>query len=142
MNPFVGVKQVSLAELRQLLENLSQPSYYFLRWAHQVKWMVNKLPAEFPSPEGQMFNRDRELRWKPQGQGYSVLLLSISGEEPGFTAVGKNWQVQQRNAHIYPSNETRFPKAIDSEKIKNVAQRYFMDAETATVHFVALTLTK
>ncbi len=146
MNPFVGVSEQLLTpeQLKNLLQRLSnQPSCYFLRWPHQVKWLekYEHLLKEFPSPEGQMFNYDRELRWKQQGQHFSILLLSTTGAEPGFKPIGQKWATQQRDAHIYPATETRFPKGLSSTKV-DVAQRYFMDADTATVHFVALTVAK
>lgn len=144
MNPFVGVKEqlLTVEELRNLLQQPStQPNYYFLRWPHKVSGIVGQLPNEFPSPEGQMFNYDRELRWKQQGQHFNVLLLSTTGAEPGFKPIGQKWATQQRDAHIYPATETRFPKGLSSTNV-DVAQRYFMDADTATVHFVALTVAK
>lgn len=143
MNAFVGVseKLLSEEELRHLLEAPSTtPTYYFLRWADKVSGIIDSL-KDFPSPEGQMFNSDRELRWKQQGQMFSVLLLSTTGLEPGFRAIGEKWQFQQREAHIYPTTETRFPKEFQHRNV-NIAQRYFIDAQTATVHFVALTVVK
>lgn len=139
---FVGFRQLSsVDELRELLtQRMDQPSYYFLRWFHKVSGIVDQLPQEFPSPEGQMFNGDWELRWKQQGKGYEVLLLSNADSEPGFIAVGQNWETQLRQAHLYPSTETRFPKGFTYESNK-IAQRYFRDSKTATVHFVALTIT-
>ena len=144
MSPFVGVSEqlLTVEQLRDLLKKLSnQRSYYFLRWPHEVSGIREQLPDEFPSPEGQMFNYNRELRWKQQGQHFSVLLLSTTGSEPGFKPIGQKWETQQREAHIYPATETRFPKGLSSTKV-DVAQRYFMDADTATVHFVALTVAK
>ena len=144
MSPFVGVSEqlLTVEQLRDLLKKLSnQGSYYFLRWAHKVSGIREELPDEFPSPEGQMFNGDRELRWKQQGQHFSVLLLSTTGSEPGFKPIGQKWETQQREAHIYSATETRFPKGLSSTTL-DVAQRYFMDADTATVHFVALTVAK
>jgi hypothetical protein len=144
MNPFVGVSEqlLTVEQLRGLLQTSSnQHSYYFLRWPHKVSGIKEQLPDEFPSPEGQMFNCDRELRWKQQGQHFSVLLLSTTGSQSGFKSIGQKWKIQQRDAHIYPATETRFPKGLSSTKI-DVAQRYFMDADTATVHFVALTVVK
>jgi len=142
MNAFVGVSDrlLTAEQLKELVQKpYTSPSYYFLRWHHQVSGIVDSLPAEFPSPEGQMFNCDRELRWKQQGQHFTVLLLSTAGAESGFTPIGETWEIQQRDAHIYPSTETRFPKGFDHRGV-NIAQRYFIDAQTATVHFVALTI--
>ena len=140
---FVGFQQVSsVEELRELItQRSSQSSYYFLRWADKVSGIVNRLPEDFPSPEGQMFNTDWELRWKQNKKGYEVLVLSDADVEPEFTLVGQRWHTQLREAHVYPSTETRFPKEFITDDVK-VAQRYFIDAQTATVHFVALTISK
>lgn len=140
---FVGIKQLSsVEELGELLtQRSSKSSYYFLRWAHKVSGIVNQLHQDFPSSEGQMFNEDWELRWKQQKKGYEVLILSKADNEPGFNSVGQGWKTQLRQAHVYGSNETRtetrFPKEFITDKVK-LAQRYFIDEQTATVHFVAL----
>ncbi len=171
---FVGVHSqvLSAQELIQVLEKLetsAQPSYYFLRWSHRVSgfWQrrfeefpslakdigdrinrinFNQIEAAFPSPEGQMFNNQLELRWKKKQANYEILLLSATGSQedyPEFQLVGNDWNVVNRNAHLYASGptqtETRFPKKFDHQDIK-VAQRYFMDSKTTTVHFVALTV--
>lgn len=173
---FVGVcQQVLPQELIQHLEKLeaveAECSYYFLRWAHRVSgiWqrrfkqfpslvddMRDRLKANqisdsqplaaFPSPEGQMFNSQVELRWKQKGANYEVLLLNATGSQQDyleFQLVGNDWKVVERDAHLYASTptqtETRFPKKFDHQDVK-VAQRYFMDSRTATVHFVALTV--
>ncbi len=141
MNPFVGTKNVVSPEaLCQILNgHKTQDSHYFLRWAHQVSGFIQELPTDFPSPEGQMFNRDRELRWKRRGNGFSVLLLSTVGDESDFSPIGKSWKTQDQNAHVHPPTATRFPKGIASLKV-NVGQRHFIDAQTSTIHFVALTV--
>ncbi|MEQ8754433.1 MAG: hypothetical protein RID09_13080 [Coleofasciculus sp. G1-WW12-02] len=165
MNPFVGVYEKLLTEtqLRELLQQqATTPSYYFLRWSHQVSGIVEQLPDNFPSPEGQMFNCDRELRWKRQNDRYSLLVLSNTGEVPRFTSIVKDtenqgkseeksyWKTEQRPAYGYPTNETRFPRSRiypESLDVRNsannkpkLAQRYFIAKPTATVHFVALTV--
>ena len=158
MNAFVGVSEQLLTEegVKQLLQRTSNESdYYFLKWPHKVSGILSELPKDVMSPEGQMFNCDRELRWKQQKPGlYTVLILSNNGEEAGFTAIDGNWKTQQRDAYGYRSDETRFPRSlifsesldprISGEKThKNqpkLAQRYFIDANTSTVHFIALTV--
>ncbi|MEQ9356852.1 MAG: hypothetical protein RIG63_21755 [Coleofasciculus chthonoplastes F3-SA18-01] len=165
MSPFVGVYQELLTEteLRELVQQqATAPSYYFLRWSHQVSGIVDKLPDNFPSPEGQMFNCDRELRWKWQNEGYSVLVLSNTGEVLGFKSIiddteyprkSENksyWKTEQRPAYGYLTNETRFPRSLiypQSLDVRNtspnqpkLAQRYFIAKPTAMVHFVALTV--
>jgi len=64
---------------RELLtQRMDQPSYYyFLRWFHKVSGIVDQLPQEFPSPEGQMFNADWELRWKQQGKATKFYFLAM-----------------------------------------------------------------
>ena len=140
MSAFVGFKQNVLeSELKQLLNQYdTAKSRYFLRWAHRVSGIELDLSQEFPSPEGQMFDEDREIRWKPQGDRFSVLMLSVH-EEAGFTAIAKTWTTKVYKASIYPKTETRFPKGIQDQDV-NIAQRCFIDAQTATVHFVALTV--
>lgn len=145
MKPWVGVKTVSSSEALKelLLQYETDSNCYFLRWPHKVSGFQKQLPADFPSPEGQLFDHDRELRWKSQGQGYSILLLSKVGHESGFSPLDPNreieWAVQERGAIVYPATETRFPKGIVEQGI-DIAQRYFIDAETSMVHFVALTV--
>ncbi|MCD8487754.1 MAG: hypothetical protein LRZ84_13735 [Desertifilum sp.] len=141
MNSFVGTQNVDSSEaLCKLLSRYkTEDSRYFLRWAHDVSGFIQELPSNFPSPEGQMFSRDRELRWKQQGNGYSVLLLSTLGTEPNFSPVGQHWKTQDRSAYVHSTTETRFPKGISALK-GGIGQRYFMDAQTSTVHFVALTV--
>lgn len=143
MNAFVGVSERLLTkdELKNLLQRQeNQPYCYFLRSPHQVEWIVDSFPDDFASPEGQMFNRDRELRWKQKGDYFSVLLLSANGGEPEFRPLGQDWEVELRDAQFYPPTETRLPKGLPSTTVQvKVAQRYFKDRQTATVHFVALT---
>jgi hypothetical protein len=159
MKGFVYFKHVSLSdELRALLEKLSiEQSYYFLRYPHAVSGIRMKLPEEFfPGFEGQMFNTEWELRWKKQTVGYEVLLLSRVEAAPdlGFDPVSSNgkqinWKICDRNAYLHNIDETQFPKGfiykgvngedIDPKKF-SISQRYFKDSDTATVHFVALTV--
>ncbi|MEH2181071.1 hypothetical protein [Nostoc sp.] len=108
-----------------------------------------KQPETFPSPEGQLFNSILELRWKQKQGKYEVLLLSSQDEAPifqpqdeqyNFRPIKGNWEILEQNALLHSPKETRFPKSLNSEDIKNIAQRYFRDQNTATVHFVALTI--
>jgi hypothetical protein len=109
----------------------------YLGWAHKVSGMLNHLDG-FPSPEGQMFDRDREIRWKQQGDRFNVLMLSTQVEVE-FTAIDKTWIAKDYRANLYPRTETRFPRGIQDQGV-NVGQRCFIDNQTATVHFVALTV--
>ncbi|MDY7021462.1 MAG: hypothetical protein SWJ54_08870 [Cyanobacteriota bacterium] len=147
---FVGSKKIdSVEELKELLtQNANSNSYYFLRWVDKVSGIVEKLPSNFeqnPSPEGQMFNSKLELRWKRKGSGFDILLLSNSDSLPGEWKTieeGCEWETEVRNARLYDSTVTRFPhrfKYPDNLKTK-IAQRYFKNKETLTVHFIALTV--
>ncbi len=148
MSAFVGTCTVNSAEeLRSLIAQLQTPeSYFFLRWPHRVSGFEAKLPQDFPSPEGQLFNTTLELRWKAQGTGYSVLVLSNQSDPvPGFTALDGNWEACDRPAHCHESQETRYPKGFyysTDIKPEAIQQRYFRDRQTATIHFVALTRIK
>lgn len=139
MSAFVGTCTVqSPEELRSLIEQLrGETSCFFLRWPHTVSGFRKTLPDDFPSPEGQMFDTQKELRWKQRGNGYEVLLLSASKAYADFMPLGEAWEVDVQDAHLYPKTETRFPKGIDDQQV-NVGQRFFSDPQTATVHFVAL----
>jgi len=86
-----------------------------------------------------MFDGDRELRWKQQGSQFEVLILSTRKETPAFEPVGEDWTVQKRKAYVYPATETRLPQGIADRQV-NISQRYFHNAKTAIVHFVALTV--
>lgn len=144
MKPFVGFseKDLSVKVLLEIIEPLLSPSsYYFLRWTDRVSGIIQEKPTaeDFPMLEGQMFNYEYELRWKYKHQShYELLLLSTKGEHPSFTPLGKTWVIEEHNAHIYSATETRFPKDFHTTNV-DVAQRYFRDKKTATVHFVALT---
>jgi hypothetical protein len=152
---FVYVRSgLSRDEVKELLEKLAtEKSYYFVRSPHAVSGMCMKLPEEFfPGFEGQMFNADRELRWKKQGSAYQALLLSrVEADLEGFEPIDKNceWQICDRAAYFHRIDEPKFPKTFvykgeKNEKIVSnnisIGQRYFQEKRTATVHFVALTV--
>lgn len=157
---FVGTKNInSLEELKEFLTDLKQDSnYYFLRSPHQVSGIKPDLPEDINSAkEGQIFNSQWELRWKRKGAKYELLLLSTVAPKPDwkFEPIGKNrkdidWKTEDRNALLYEANEkisdreirskeTRFPQGF-SHNLTQIGQRYFLDSQTATVHFVALTV--
>ena len=141
-------------EVKELLEKLAtEESYYFVRSPHAVSGICMKLPEEFfPGFEGQMFNADRELRWKKQGSAYQALLLSrVEADLEGFEPINKDceWQICDRAAYFHRLDEPKFPKTFvykgeKNEKIVSnnisIGQRYFQEKRTATVHFVALTV--
>lgn len=151
---FVSYKRVGDLQALLARQELNvEPSYYFLCWSHKVSGIRRRPPDadDFPIREGQMFNSKFELRWKKQGTGYEVLLLSIEPKnELEFEAIPGDWKTSDRSAYFYNAGETRFPKSftfkdendgdIDHPKKIPVGQRYFQDAATATVHFVALTV--
>ncbi|MDX2240616.1 MAG: hypothetical protein NW224_08035 [Leptolyngbyaceae cyanobacterium bins.302] len=156
---YVGYQQVDKARLEQLIQDPKlaiAPSYYFLRWFHKVSGIQMKLPDDFPSPEGQLFNAELELRWKQRGATYEVLLLSKAEPDAklDFSPLRGDWEWEwcDRNAYCYDSDETKFPKGFlyqdaegnvlspKEEPLNQVKQRYFRDARTTTVHFVALTV--
>ncbi|MEG4287357.1 hypothetical protein Q5692_01570 [Microcoleus sp. C2C3] len=153
---FVYVRSgLSRDEVKELLEKLAtEESYYFVRSPHAVSGICMKLPDEFfPGFEGQMFNADRELRWKKQGSAYQALLLSrVEADLEGFEPIDKDceWQICDRAAYFHRLDEPKFPKTFvykgeNDEKIVSnnisIGQRYFQEKRTATVHFVALTVT-
>jgi hypothetical protein len=152
---FVYVRsRLSPDEVKKLLEELAtEESYYFVRSPHAVSGICMKLPDEFfPGFEGQMFNADRELRWKKQGSAYQALVLSrVEADLEGFDPVDKDceWQICDRTAYFHPLDEPKFPKTFVYKGEKNekifsnnisIGQRYFQEKRTATVHFVALTV--
>lgn len=141
MSAFVGTKTCEETELKTLLtEQQTEKSYYFLRWHHAVSGFISEVPDKL-SPTGQLFDAEKELRWQWKQNQFHLLLLSQNDSNPDFLPLGGNWQTKDVNS-ILRSNETRFPHRIKGQAIKNLAQRYFMDAETAIIHFVALTLTE
>nr|WP_322657133.1 hypothetical protein [Dendronalium sp. ChiSLP03b]MDZ8203460.1 hypothetical protein [Dendronalium sp. ChiSLP03b] len=118
-----------------------------------VKNSTHKQPDEtFPSPQGQLFNSILEVRWQQKQGKYEVLILSsqdkalifrIQDEQHSFREIKEgNWEIIEQNVLLHSPKETRFPKGLNSEDIKNIAQRYFRDKDTATVHFVGLTIKK
>jgi hypothetical protein len=152
---FVYVRSgLSGDEVKELLEKLAtEESYYFVRSPHAVSGMCMKLPDKFfPGFEGQMFNADRELRWKKQGSAYQALLLSrVEADLEGFEPIDKDceWQICDRTAYFHRLDEPKFPKSFvykgknDQKIVSNnisIGQRYFQEKRTATVHFVALTV--
>lgn len=132
--------------LREFLEACQKASnsYYFMRWPSHVSGFVTSLSGGSISPEGQLFDGDRELRWRREGAGYSVLLLttndaaeSLEIQGTTFEVIEGDWDARTRNAHVYPPTETRLPTVIAASGV-DISQRYFIDKTTETVHFIAL----
>ncbi|NJO94113.1 MAG: hypothetical protein HC820_06695 [Hydrococcus sp. RM1_1_31] len=96
------------------------PSYYFVRSLGMVSGICMKQPDNFPGDEGQMFNYQRELRWKKQGSQYDLLLLSQveSDLDSKWQKISREsnreieWKICDRQAHFYDSDETRFPQGF------------------------------
>lgn len=152
--PFVGTSSVESAEeLKQFLADIIQEqNYYFLRSPHQVSGIQSELPKDIDSvTEGQVFNSQWELRWRKKGSKYELLLLSKDKTDlcNKFKKIEIDWMAEDCKALMYEANEikdkeirskeTRFPQGFTHNKPK-ICQRYFLNSQTATVHFVALTV--
>ncbi|XHX78418.1 MAG: hypothetical protein RBJ76_29045 [Stenomitos frigidus ULC029] len=132
------------ADLRQLIEQSIQPnSFFFLRSLHQVSGIQSILPHQL-SPVGQLFNPTVELRWKQRRQGYEVLWLGqrSPADTKTFTAIERQWQTEDHPALLHDRRTPQYPNLFryPTELKKQMQQRYFRDAETGIVHFVALTI--
>lgn len=139
-------------ELNTLITQISNSqSYYFLRYAHAVSGICRKLPDERGEIEGQLFNSLCEIRWKKYKLGYEVLILSQQEFKKlqEFKELTGNWKICDRDAYWHNPEETRFPKGFTFQDENNqsinpkdisIKQRYFKDSDTATIHFVALTV--
>ncbi len=147
---FVGTRRIdSDVALESLLAHCPAKSrYYFLRWVHQVRWVTEPLPADFPSPEGEMITPEFEIRWKKARQGYDVLLLAIGEPSQMPTAFeplpSLSWVTSEPLAvHLLgqgTEQDVRFPQNLTYPANLNLQQRYFQDQNTGTIHFVARTL--
>jgi hypothetical protein len=139
---FVGHRVgVTGEELDELLKQ-GNDTYYFLKYVDRVSGFCTQLPEKSPlSPQGQMFDRAVELRWKQRGKAYDLLWLGTKEPPAEFEPIEGDWTYCDRQAKVYSKDETRLPRTI-AELPKNlvIQQRYFLDKETATVHFVALTV--
>jgi len=148
---------VSSDELDNLITKISQSpnNYYFLRYSHGVSGICQYLPAEnLPAErgeiEGQVFNSLLEMRWKKYKTGYEVLILSQQKLDlENLEELTGNWKICDRDAFWHNPEETRFPKGFtfkdeNDQQMKHeeipIKQRYFQDADTATIHFIALTV--
>jgi hypothetical protein len=147
---------VLLDQLNNLITQIakSPKNYYFLRYSHGVSGICQKLPADRGEIEGQVFNSLCEIRWKKYKTSYEVLILSqqeLNLED--FEELTGNWKICDRDAFWHNPEETRFPKGfifkdenhqlIKHEEITKkipIKQRYFQNADTATIHFIALTV--
>lgn len=143
---------VLLDQLNNLITQIakSPKNYYFLRYSHGVSGICQKLPADRGEIEGQIFNSICEMRWKKYKSGYEVLILSKHEFSlQGFENLTANWTIDDRNACFHDTEETRFPKGFTFKNENDqqmtpeeipIKQRYFQDADTATIHFIALTV--
>lgn len=146
-NSYVGVSAVAdtTALAKLVNDHIGSDGYLFLRWPHQVHCSLVSEPPEagIDCSEGQAFNQSKELRWKQKGAAYELLLLSEFEAENSpvrdeFVAIGSSWRTKTLDAKIYLETETRFPKKVTVPAGLEVGQRYFIDAETACVQFIAL----
>ena len=156
---------LSADDLRQLINALAETNAeplekgtegatvgYFLRWAHGVSGLVNQLPENFPSPQGQLLTPQLELRWQQQRLGYDSLLLSTSpvNKEHGFQPLAERFSQESdqsgrpalRPVLAHPRRGPQYPKAFTYSGLeaRQLRQRYFRNARTGIVQFVALTL--
>ena len=143
---YVATSLISKAQLEELLNKLEGKDYcYFLRWQDKVSGFRQDFPVNISASQGQIFNQVRELRWKSQGDNFSILLLSTQEElvekalfdTVDFQALPDSWIYRNHKAFVHPADETRFPNPIQNRGI-NIAQRYFLNQDTGTIHFVAL----
>lgn len=142
---FVSIQsnELSQADLEQLIQRcLTGDTWYCLRSPEAITFHIG-LPQgdSLSSPEGQVFNQDRELRWKRQGDEYTVLLLSnteIDDQALQPLDEKQQWLIRDLNANFYPPTETRFPRGVAYPDGLDIGQRYFIDGQTGIVQFVAL----
>lgn len=151
--PYVGVSSDSLnaKTLQALVKHcFSERCWHCLQWPHMIKFQAGQ-PADFSSTEGQVFDQNRELRWKQSKGTFDVLLLSensiddslqlVEGAVPldqVLKTINRKWATKPLPAKAYPPTETRFPRELTYPKELDLGQRYFLDANTEIVHFVAL----
>ncbi|MEJ1933899.1 hypothetical protein WDZ92_27190, partial [Nostoc sp. NIES-2111] len=118
------------ADVRDLLRNASGDRLQ----QNPVNNSTPKQPETFPSPQGNLFNSILEVRWQYKQGKYEVLLLSSQDKAPifqlqdqqySFRPIKGNWEILEQSVLLHSPQETRFPKSLNSEDIKNIAQRYF-----------------
>lgn len=146
----IGTHTLSLSQLTSCISRLIKPTdttsnlrhYYFYRWPHKVSGLIEGVSetVKINSPEGQIFSQFWELRWKRNGEGFAVLLLSTQRLLKDFEKLGEDWYWCDRPAKLYPKTETRFPKGFIYPEGLDISQRYFIEKDTASVRFIALTL--
>lgn len=153
---FVGTRdRLSPDEFRLLIDQLagktastdpSTSAAYFLKWAHEVSGLISQLPDQFPSPQGQLITPQLELRWQQSSLGYDVLLLSATSLDKayGFQPISQSeaWETCLRPVLPHPRRVPQYPKAFkyDGLLAEQLCQRYFRNAYTGVVQFVALSL--
>lgn len=155
---FVEYTQIaSEQELRNLFPVLSShepqasesvESFFFLRWLHKVSGLVMERPEQL-SPEGQWLSAIAELRWKRDRNGYQLLWLgqqSATTTQPfsdlEWSAIDRAWETDDKRVLLHDRRTPQFPHLFNYPiRLENrLRQRYFRDAHTDMVHFVALTI--
>jgi hypothetical protein len=149
---FVGHQNgVSQTKLKEILSQIQQDStpVYFLKWFHKVSGMVITLPADFPSPEGQMFTEQFCLRWQRQNNQYDVLFLSATPleSEGDWRSLSEEhhdilWETRTVSALPHDVKNPQYPNSFIYEGVQpeRIRQRYFRDANTGIIHFVVPTV--
>lgn len=150
---FVGVSEgpVALETLQTLVRRcVGDGGWLCLRFPHRIDLLpMSELPESgLACMEGQAFNQAKELRWRKVGDRYEILLLSSQGGDDELTEMkrrdltGKNtainWETVTFDALAYAATETKLPRKINIPSTLNIGQRYFVDADTGCVQFIAL----
>ena len=147
-NQYVGVSYLAdIAAVTQWVNELIGSDGY-LFFDGRIRFIVHQL-SEPPDeglncPEGQAFNQNKELRWKRASRRLMSCCCFLSQKKRSrlpiaqFSAIGSSWETKALDAKSYPATETRFPKKITIPEGLDLGQRYFIDAETACVQFIAL----
>ncbi|WP_346291416.1 hypothetical protein [Sphaerothrix gracilis] len=140
---FVYISRTTLdqSSLDQLMRRcITGRAWHCLRWPDRTRFNSD-LPSDFVCTEGQVFNQDREFRWKQRGDRYEVLLLSSTAVTDATLkplVQEQEWLIRDLNAHFYPETETKLPRGIHYPEDLDIGQRYFIDGQTGSVQFVAL----
>lgn len=118
-------------------------SVFEVRWKQQKIWSNQDLKNSSQEPKVKyqvllLSSQDKQSIFNSKDE---QLIFQFQNEKICFQPIKGNWEILEQNVLLHARNETRFPKEFTSDKLNNlIAQRYFRDKDTATVHFVALRL--